>query len=494
MQNNKFSSPQRMSHSAIPVIYVNLLKSQYQELIAFVIILFIGNDDITTFQKILYPVLAIVLYMLYVGIWTYFKYHFFKFHVNGDNLVVNRGVFHKETLNIPTYKIHSLRTKSGFFYRLFDMQGVSFDTLASKSKEVELILDDADWNALLSMVKDDSPAAEVKENENSVKQDITDNFDVTINYENSSLIKGAFCQNHLRGTLVLATAMAAIIGQIDISLLEQAAVYATDHVKFLSVTITSGVLMLLGVYFVSLLLWLGKIMLRYYNMRLNVSTDKLYFESGLITRRSVRFAYDKVCTLIVKTNPLERYFKCSTVTLKQAFNISDEKLGSDVLVYGCTLASNFLQWWLGNDYRCSTTIAESRSGFGLFWYTVKFPILWSVTGTLLLIYYEMPLLISIVVIYLAFRAFNAFLTFRRSKIELKDDYLIITTGGYAEKLNYLKYSNVEQVTIKSTPMTRWYHRVHLSINTNGTTFKIRSLKQDEALLVYDLILAAGCKQ
>lgn len=490
MQNNKFSSPQRMSHSAIPVIFFNLLKSQYQELIAFVIILFIGNDDITTFQKILYPVLAIVLYMLYVGIWTYFKYHFFKFHVNGDNLVVNRGVFHKETLNIPTYKIHSLRTKSGFFYRLFDMQGVSFDTLASKSKEVELILDDADWKALLDMVKDDNSTAEVKGNEDSVKQDVTDNFDVIINYENSSLIKGAFCQNHLRGTIVLAAAVFAILGQIDISLLEQAAIYATDHVKFLSVTITSGILMLLGVYFVSLLLWLGKIMLRYYNMRLNVSTDKLYFESGLITRRSVRFAYDKVCTLIVKTNPLERYFKCSTVTLKQAFNISDEKLGSDVLIYGCTLASNFLQWWLGNDYHYSRTMAESRSGFGLFWYDIKFPVLWSVISTVLLVIYDLPLYISIVAVYLVLRAVNAYLTFRRSKIELKEDHIIVYSGGFAEKLNYIKYSNVEKVTLKETPFTRFYHRVHLTIYTNGTTYTVRSLNTSEAKKMYELLLAS----
>ena len=489
MQNNKFSSPQRMSRSAIPVIYFNLIKSQYEELIAFFIIIFIGNDELSAVQKMLYPFLAIVLYMLYIAVRAYLKYHFFKFHVSGDNLVVNRGIFHKETLNIPTYKIHSLRTKSGFFYRLFDMKGVSIDTLASKNKEVELILDDADWQALLAIVKDDKQNVEKTDGTETVKKDETENYDVTISYENSALIKGAFCQNHLRGTIVLAAALFGILAQIDVSLLEQAAVYATDHIKFFTVTITSAIVILLVVYLVSLLLWLGKIMLRYYNMRLNVSTEKLYFESGLITRRSVRFAYDKVCTIIVKTNPVERLFKCSTVALKQAFNISDEKLGSDVLVYGCTLTENFLQWWLGSDYSYSRTVTECRSGFGLFWYDIRFPILWSAVGTLLLIIYNMPLLIMVVAVYLAFRAFNAYLTFRRSKIELKEDHFIITSGGYAEKLNYIKYSNVEKVMLKATPFTRFYHRVHLTVYTNGTTYKVRSLKEDEARMVYEMLIA-----
>ena len=38
-------------------------------------------------------------------------------------------------------------------YRLLDMKGVSFDTLASKAAEVELILDYKDWDALIERIE-----------------------------------------------------------------------------------------------------------------------------------------------------------------------------------------------------------------------------------------------------------------------------------------------------------------------------------------------------
>ena len=489
MQNNKFSSPHRMSHSAIPVIYFNLIKSQYEELIAFTIILFLSNDDLTPLQKILYPVAALVLYFLYIGVRAFLKYYFCKFHVEDKSLIVSRGLFRKETLNIPTYKVHSLRTRSGFFYRLFDMKGVSFDTLASKGKEVELILDDADWAALLELVKNDNPADAAMVHEEVTDSDVKVDEGIALNYSNMDLIKGALCQNHLKGTLVIATVLFTFIGQIDFDILEKFAIYASDNMGHVSYTITSVIITLVVIYIISLLLWLGKVMLRYYNMKLNISNEKLFFESGLVTRRSVRFAYDKVCTLLVKTNPLEKLFKCSTVSLKQAFNITDEKEKGDVLIYGCTLHENLLQWWLGKDYRYSSQIMILHSGRGLLWYSLRTHLIIAIIASALLVYYGYAELLILAALYLAYAVFNSLMTVRHSKLELKDDYIKINSGGITLNEHYVKYTNVEHIRLKKSPFTPLFHRVHLIISTNGTLLVIRSLKETEAEEAYDMILA-----
>lgn len=40
----------------------------------------------------------------------------------------------------------------------------------------------------------------------------------------------------------------------------------------------------------------------------------------------------------------------------------------------------------------------------------------------------------------------------------------------------------------STPFTSYNHRVKLVISTNGTSFAIRSLKEQEAKEIYELLL------
>lgn len=80
------------------------------------------------------------------------------------------------------------------------------------------------------------------------------------------------------------------------------------------------------------------------------------------------------------------------------------------------------------------------------------------------------------------------LAVRRSHITLKEDYMEISNGMFTEVYNYVKYDNVEVVRMVSTPFTPYYHRVKLVISTNGTSFIIRSLKEQEAKNIYELLL------
>ena len=77
---------------------------------------------------------------------------------------------------------------------------------------------------------------------------------------------------------------------------------------------------------------------------------------------------------------------------------------------------------------------------------------------------------------------------RRSSITLKEDYVEINSGKFAEVKNYFKYSNMEVVRMTATPFTPFYHRVNLVISTNGSSFTIRSLKEQEAKEIYELLL------
>lgn len=488
MPLNKFSTPRHMSRSALPIMYVNYLRSNWSDFFGIAFLLYISIGELSLIQKILYPTAIILLYLILIAFLIFLRYYFFRFHISEGHLIVRKGIFRKETLSIPTSKIHSLRTKSGFFYRLFDMKGVSADTLADKNKEVELILDDTDWNELLEMfsyVECPMKPEAVYDKGVNTEQSI----DNSIKFPNTALLKGAMCQNHLKGTIIMAIVVFNILLQLDYDIISTAAIYAVEKGGEIHLTMTKTVISLVILYIVSLLFWLGKVVLRYFNMRLDVSARKLFFESGLITRRSVRFAHDKLSTIKVKVNPMEHLMHISTVSMIQAFNVTDEEEKSDVLVYGCTFTEKFLTWWFGNDYKQSAEIMSLHSGKGVFWYSIRYKLMAIIAASVALTHFEQYIYTAMLGILLIVYIIEGFMKTHRSCIVLKNNRIEVNDGSFAKITYYIKYSDIESVELRSTPFTPYTHRMHLIFSTNGTYLKIRSLKDEEARMAYEIILA-----
>ena len=76
-----------------------------------------------------------------------------KFHVEDGNLIYRHNLISRATTTIPLSRIHTLRTRQGLLYRLFDLRGVLFDTLAAKEEEIELVLSESDWQNLLTRIE-----------------------------------------------------------------------------------------------------------------------------------------------------------------------------------------------------------------------------------------------------------------------------------------------------------------------------------------------------
>lgn len=493
MKINDFSIPRRMSKSAFVIFFVKALRSYASLiLILFTVRIFDSSDETSVMEYIIMLLSYLAAFIAISLITAFLSFYFKKYYVEDGDLIFIHGVIQHERTSIPLNKIQSLRTKSGLIYRMLDMKGVSFDTLASRTEEIELILDDDDWDALLSRVENkENTQEEVKETEATEQETTENNKTIKLEVSNLNLIKGALCQNHLKGMAVLFGVLATLYNQIT-SVNDKAAKYFIDYVEThadssaFSVTAVLTVIVIL--YIVILILWMGKVFLQYFNMDIRMGEKQLFFESGLITRNSSRFSFDKVCTLYVKRNIIENLLGCCTIMVRQALNATNEKKGADVKIYGSSHDGNFLNWWLGKDYSSSPTVISARSGYGLLGYTIRFDILISLAVAIVLCYYGQYIWLIAPIVYMLVSLAKGFLAVRRSHITLKEDYMEISNGKFAEIYNYVKYDNIEVVRMVSTPFTPYYHRVKLVISTNGTSFAIRSLKEQEAKEIYELLL------
>lgn len=501
MERSDFSVPRRMSKSAFAIFLVKELR-RYVSLFLILVLLYVfDSEKQRSFIETMETLLTVsACYLLLATVIAFTSYYYKKYYIKDGNLIFIYGLFKNET-TIPLQKIQSLRTRRGFMYRLLDMKGVSFDTLASKAAEVELILDYRDWDALIEKIEQQEQIPEEDKQpteENCVTREAkpaTNKY--MLKLSNLNLIKGAFCQNHFRGMIVLVGILFTFYDKIlsaSDRILNLFIDYVNEHADYASFSVTVFVMLIIALYLVIMILWVAKVFMRYYNMEVRIDKAQLSFESGLFTRFSSRFSYDKVCTVYVKQNIIEKYLGCCTIMLKQAFNATQKDNESDVKIYGSNTSEHFLNWWLGKDYVSSQNRISAKSGKGIIGYTVRFDIPVSLIVCIVLYYYELYSWLAVPVVYMLISLAKGILAAYRSSITLKEDYLEINNGKLADIRNYIKYTNVEVVSLKQTPFTPFFHRVNLIISTNGTSFKVRSLKEAKARDVYELLISNSVEQ
>ncbi|MDE5997443.1 MAG: PH domain-containing protein, partial [Muribaculaceae bacterium] len=364
-----FSKPHRMGLSAFFIIFIKALKGMIGAVSIYTLIIIIKSDfiwsDITTWWIILSYIVIIIGFALIGASAAYYP---FKFYIKDGNLIFTHGIIQRLTTTIPLEKIHSLRTKQGLWYRLLDMRGIVFDTLASKGAEVELILDESDWESLKQLINQEERPKPASENEPPP-------FNPTRikRYDNIALLKDALCQNHLNALAIVAGFIALTLEKTDDLIkdyYETVADYTVNQWDKLSVSPTYILTALIILYAFLLIISVGKTMIRYYDLSLSYDKKFLSFSYGMIARATSRFSFDKICTLWIKQNFLEKRFKLSTLMLKQALNASVMKEDDKLKLYGADSSEFYLEWWLGKDYKTTAEIITAKSGRGAMVYAV----------------------------------------------------------------------------------------------------------------------------
>ncbi len=480
-----FSKPKRMSLSALFIIFTKNFKSLFG---AFVVLFLIKmfDSDISLAKRALVTLSSFGALTAVAFVTALIAYMPKKFYVSDGNLIFSHGLFHRETSTIPLDRVHTLRTRRGLWYRLFEMRGITFDTIASRGEEIELILDETEWQQLLQVIE--------KEEKHEVNAPVSESFTSahSIQFDNSSLIADALCQNHLKGFAILLGFLATIYDSVN-DFLDNSAVYdmAVDTADkaegFLSsIWLLAGAAVIL--YIVVLALWIGKIFMRYANMTLDCDRRLLTFNYGLVQRSSSRFAFDKVCSLWVKRNFLEKKWGLATIMLKQAFNATSLKDDDNFRMYGRDNSDFLLKWWLGDNYADDKVLIASASGRGVFWASFLFPLVLCIIAAVILYCTGEYGWLIVPAIFLIFFMLRAYMARRRSKIVLKESYIEIYGGYFAENISYVKYEDVEVVRKTRTPLARWSHRASIALATSGTGFNVRSLREKDVEKIYEMLL------
>lgn len=490
-----FSSPRRMSPSAIFILFLRTSRSFFGASFITIFYLFIHSYDDSPLRILIKMAVCIGVIIAIAFLAAFLRYYFTKFHIEGAKLVYAHGYINRRTSEIPLENIHAMTTKRGWIYRLLEMRGLTFDTFADDLQGAELILDETDWRLLLDRV---SKGEEIAEASDTPSPAATYESPAT-KVPNSEIIKAALCQNHLRGFAILAALLIPLydkITQLGDDTTERIYTYLDDHTPDLVITGWQWFIVLVIIYLTVAILFTSRTLLINWDTVVTVDGARVTKESGLISRITHRLSRDRASVLTFKQNPLEKRAGCCTLTLVQPDDARSatgyKKDIGKIVVYDLPLAGRLRDWWLdecGGD--TAETLLEAKSGLGAFLRTFLIYLLPALGAAAIILCTEPSLLwpvAAIAILYTVGAAVSSVMYRRHGGIQLTRHFVRIRGGYIASVTRYVKYRDIESVTIRQTPLTRRTRRVSVNIATNADDMTVRSIPLDDALEIINYIL------
>ncbi|WP_373816352.1 PH domain-containing protein, partial [Porphyromonas loveana] len=267
-----FDKPRRQGRGAWVLMFLKLLRTLIKHLFPVLVV--------TIFRKMSWSRTLLVL-AIFVGallliafVLSLIRYRKLRFCVREGFLLISDHIWGRRETSIPLEKIHNIRTRSGFFYQLVEMESLQFDTLGESKAEVELLLSMEESAALRALIASATATGETTAMPTATTSDsgmaseaqsteTTQDF----HYSMGQLLAGAFTQNPLRVFLVIGSVIALLYQNLDNYLIKyhEAILHKTE--TFVSGTsVLTLATLLFGAYLICLLLYGGKIVLQQYGL------------------------------------------------------------------------------------------------------------------------------------------------------------------------------------------------------------------------------------
>lgn len=478
-----FSTPRRMGWQALIVLIVNAFGNLLKNAWIVIIPLLFGDGIEKEWNTMLYFLLVLLVLSFFNPLSKYFTT---KIQIKDGKIITKSGLFSKRTKTIPLNRIHALRTKSGPIYQAVDMVGVVFDTIAEQSEELEFILSEEDWQMMLSLVSPEEMEEVQKQIEIRASKE-----ENKVVYKMSPLqiIKGTLVQNHLKGLWMIILALWYVFSQLSDYQWILDRLYSYTEAQFIGASIAFYVTTFIIAYVAGLIVMCAVMLMKYWGLQITFHSNRLEYEAGLFTHKTVRIRRDKVVGLSTKQNYFERKLGFMTFNFQQATNVLGGKGDDGLSIVGMEKPQMILDWWYeGRQQLPNELILRGHSQFGLFWRNFFIRSVFLVILIVIAVTSYIPLLYGLIPLILLF-GFESWKRFRKSKIELYDDRIIVYSGFFARRILMIPMDRVERVQRRQLYLFGMPFKAgHLTLMSKGENVSVRSLRLDTLSKAYDYLL------
>jgi len=340
MNSNLFEVPQRQSEIGILLIFLtrifNLLKGFWAII---VYLLFTGPSGAT----LVYIVLGLGVMSVLVLIYSFVFYRKFLFHIDYKNqeFVLQEGVFNTEDIAIPFDRIQQVYIKRSILQRILNVNSFVVETAGSKKEEISIkAISNEKANQLLAILIKVKDKYSEKLTDPEITGTTSENKFWTHELSFLTLLKIGISTNYLRGLVLIAAFFMTIYNEVRTVSEEHSETIQKylDELPGPMESVSIFVFIAVIVLFLSVLITVAEVFIKYFNLKLTQTKDSLELEMGLKTNTKVSLQPRRVQLLQVITNPVQKWLNLYEVHISLA-NSENELQKSKIKIPGLDQAT-----------------------------------------------------------------------------------------------------------------------------------------------------------
>lgn len=485
-----FLEPRRQAQAAIAVfIYKFLIRILRAAWPILLVVLFRSNKEQSNTELLMNATVLIGgLISLGVSVVAYFRYFF---HLEEDQLVIQKGVFNRSLTKLPFERIQNLYIEQNVLHRILGVVSLRVDSAGSSGHEVTIdALERGDAEAMRAYVleqKQEGRQSTAKLGAAEAQPPpIMQSLVLRLSFED--LLRIGVTQNHL------ATA-GVIVGTVFGFLFTVAGAFEQDLVKTLIERWPMlqpgfwGFLVLAVILFVlSFFLTLVRTVTQHYDLQFFESRAGFQLKAGLLNRREASMQKRKIQLIRWTDNPLRRLLGLYRVSIHQAISGS-ERAAEQISIPGCKsvqiddVVHSSFESSAAADYR-----AHSISKAYFTWYIRFYALLPALIFGALWYFLEEPRFALPAIGFPVLGALYLWAYQRRFKLWLSPEYIKTTYGVLGRTATLLPIYKVQSIRIRQSFFQRRRDLASVELFTAGGSVRVPFLPLSLAQPLQDYVL------
>ncbi|ARN77720.1 hypothetical protein BST97_06755 [Nonlabens spongiae] len=496
------STPRRQSKLSILLYLFKGLKG----IITYVVFGYLGSQSMGGIYFLYFTIFIAV--MALVG--PFINYWFFKFHIENDEFIINKGWLNKEKKAVPLERIQSININQNLIQRILGIAALEVETAGSKAKELEIpglqrsfarelknylnekkqiVVDELEIKTEDSQssekpegdINPDATESHVSNHQSSMEKK-TESLEILMQLDFLDLLKVGFTQNHLRSGFVALGVVSGFWFQIK-DLAEDYFKEYTDQVSIESAvraaTLQLLIVTLVAFLIISVLVSLVTVINKFWGFKMVKQYDYLEVSMGLFNRTETKVPLNKIQLLEFHSNPLRKLLGFHTGKIFQAQ--SENNRTTSIQVPACKREQILrLQSLIFGKLVMENAPVQLHSNP---WSHLRLQ--FYITGVISIVamicgyYFDLLWLIVAAGIFLPYTLFMAYQYGKYSRVNRDDEYIVFYKGWLFNSIIISPIYKTQAVEKWRSIFLKRRRECHINIHTAAGSRGLKYLKDNQ---------------
>jgi len=472
-----WQQPQRQSKAAILIMVIRVLKEMLRALWP-ILLITIFKDKENTGWKLLSFVVIVTVIALTIALIGYFN---FKFHVANNQLIIRQGVFKKKVLTIPLDKIQTVHLEQSIWHTLTHSFKVIIDTAGTEKVESSIYALNAAIAASFKQLLLEQQPHTAEHMPVMLKQT------TIIKVNATDLLKLCLTANHIETLVLVCIFVFSKIEDLKPVLNNASFGWLEQYEKQLAFTWKLVLAITLIITILSVIISSIRVLLRYANFNVQVSSKGFHIRGGLIQSRQMVIPFNKVQLMSWNANFLKRFAGIYILHLK-AIGEDDLKKKQKVLFpitnnQQLAQVTPYYQTDLPNVGNNGYEIKKAYTWLRALWMGIPTASILGTIGYLTGGYAGLWLLLWLPYFIIVTAVFR-----KNFRFFVNEEALQLNTGAWGRQSVLMNWNKVQSVILKQSPYQRRNQLASLIFFTAGGKVKLPYIPLDDASYLADFAL------